>query len=151
MEHFEDDAEVAMRDPILFGDFRMALHEEETRIYEDIQDYEAAKALFQVWTGLPSGAPSSRERFSGEPSIARVEHCAPRRWSWEECPSLCLQVRNEGLCPMQGFAHLVVHRNDLGDLLNAQTPGPTPLRRPSSHPCRVPGVPIHSQVWEPLI
>nr|XP_044631957.1 dynein axonemal heavy chain 10 isoform X1 [Equus asinus] len=47
MEHFEDDAEVAMRDPILFGDFRMALHEEETRIYEDIQDYEAAKALFQ--------------------------------------------------------------------------------------------------------
>ena len=48
MEHFNDDAEVVMRDPILFGDFRMALQEEETRIYEDIQDYEAAKALFQV-------------------------------------------------------------------------------------------------------
>ncbi|XP_072658407.1 dynein axonemal heavy chain 10 isoform X2 [Canis lupus baileyi] len=47
MEHFNDDAEVVMRDPILFGDFRMALQEEETRIYEDIQDYEAAKALFQ--------------------------------------------------------------------------------------------------------
>ncbi|ERE76020.1 dynein heavy chain 8, axonemal [Cricetulus griseus] len=46
-EHFEDDFEVVMRDPILFGDFRMALHEEEPRIYEDIQDYEAAKALFQ--------------------------------------------------------------------------------------------------------
>ncbi|XP_036076372.1 dynein heavy chain 10, axonemal isoform X2 [Rousettus aegyptiacus] len=46
-EHFNDDVEVVMRDPILFGDFRMALHEEETRIYEDIQDYEAAKALFQ--------------------------------------------------------------------------------------------------------
>ncbi|KAM9056172.1 dynein axonemal heavy chain 10 isoform 4-T4 [Megaptera novaeangliae] len=45
--HFNDDVEVVMRDPILFGDFRMALHEEETRIYEDIQDYEAAKALFQ--------------------------------------------------------------------------------------------------------
>uniref|UniRef100_I3N0B0 Dynein axonemal heavy chain 10 n=1 Tax=Ictidomys tridecemlineatus TaxID=43179 RepID=I3N0B0_ICTTR len=47
LEHFEEDEEVVMRDPILFGDFRMALHEEETRIYEDIQDYEAAKALFQ--------------------------------------------------------------------------------------------------------
>uniref|UniRef100_A0A2K5ZE43 Dynein axonemal heavy chain 10 n=1 Tax=Mandrillus leucophaeus TaxID=9568 RepID=A0A2K5ZE43_MANLE len=47
-EHFNDDVEVVMRDPILFGDFRMALHEGEPRIYEDIQDYEAAKALFQV-------------------------------------------------------------------------------------------------------
>ncbi|XP_037672459.1 dynein heavy chain 10, axonemal isoform X6 [Choloepus didactylus] len=46
-EHFNDDLEVVMRDPILFGDFRMALQEEEARIYEDIQDYEAAKALFQ--------------------------------------------------------------------------------------------------------
>ncbi|XP_021113288.1 dynein heavy chain 10, axonemal isoform X5 [Heterocephalus glaber] len=46
-EHFTDDLGVVMRDPILFGDFRMALHEEEARIYEDIQDYEAAKALFQ--------------------------------------------------------------------------------------------------------
>ncbi|KAK1328247.1 hypothetical protein QTO34_011819 [Cnephaeus nilssonii] len=46
-EYFKDDVEVVMRDPILFGDFRMALHEEEERIYEDIQDYEAAKALFQ--------------------------------------------------------------------------------------------------------
>uniref|UniRef100_F1RFM8 Dynein axonemal heavy chain 10 n=1 Tax=Sus scrofa TaxID=9823 RepID=F1RFM8_PIG len=47
VEHFNDDVEAVMRDPILFGDFRMALHEEEMRIYEDIQDYEAAKALFQ--------------------------------------------------------------------------------------------------------
>ncbi|XP_069353305.1 dynein axonemal heavy chain 10 isoform X1 [Eulemur rufifrons] len=46
-EHFPDDLETVMRDPILFGDFRMALHEEEPRVYEDIQDYEAAKALFQ--------------------------------------------------------------------------------------------------------
>lgn len=56
-----------MRDPILFGDFRMALHEEETRIYEDIQDYEAAKALFQV-----RGARFSREHFWWEPSFAWV-------------------------------------------------------------------------------
>ncbi|KAI4536193.1 hypothetical protein MG293_013585 [Ovis ammon polii] len=45
--HFNEDVEAVMRDPILFGDFRTALHEEEARIYEDIQDYEAAKALFQ--------------------------------------------------------------------------------------------------------
>ncbi|XP_036352277.2 dynein axonemal heavy chain 10 [Ochotona princeps] len=45
--HFGNDAEMVMRDPILFGDFRSALQEEETRVYEDIQDYEAAKALFQ--------------------------------------------------------------------------------------------------------
>nr|XP_038946048.1 dynein axonemal heavy chain 10 isoform X3 [Rattus norvegicus] len=46
-EHFNDDYEMVMRDPILFGDFRTALQEEEPRIYEDIQDYEAAKALFE--------------------------------------------------------------------------------------------------------
>ncbi|NXF29028.1 DYH10 protein, partial [Nyctibius bracteatus] len=46
-ENFRDDLEQAMRDPILFGDFTMALSEEEPRIYEDIQDYDAAKALFQ--------------------------------------------------------------------------------------------------------
>lgn len=50
-EHFKGDVETVMRDPILFGDFRMALHEEEERVYEDIQDYEAAKALFQVRAG----------------------------------------------------------------------------------------------------
>ena len=52
--HFNEDVEAVMRDPILFGDFRTALHEEEARIYEYIQDYEAAKALFQVRTGLTS-------------------------------------------------------------------------------------------------
>lgn len=37
-----------MKDPILFGDYRLALRETETRVYEDIQDYDASKALFQV-------------------------------------------------------------------------------------------------------
>lgn len=37
-----------MKDPILFGDYMTALSESEPRIYDDIQDYEAAKALFQV-------------------------------------------------------------------------------------------------------
>ncbi|XP_013925275.1 PREDICTED: dynein heavy chain 10, axonemal-like, partial [Thamnophis sirtalis] len=45
--NFKDSAENAIRDPILFGDFRMALNEGEPRVYEDIQDYDAAKALFQ--------------------------------------------------------------------------------------------------------
>ncbi|NXF04124.1 DYH10 protein, partial [Smithornis capensis] len=46
-EHFTDDLEDAMRDPILFGDFRTALNEAEPRVYEDIQDYDVAKALFK--------------------------------------------------------------------------------------------------------
>lgn len=47
-ENFNDELEQAMRDPILFGDFRMALNEGEPRIYEDIQAYDVAKNLFQV-------------------------------------------------------------------------------------------------------
>ncbi|XP_069789574.1 dynein axonemal heavy chain 10 isoform X2 [Narcine bancroftii] len=46
-EHFPNIFEQATRDPILFGDYRMFMHEGEARIYEDLQDYEAAKALFQ--------------------------------------------------------------------------------------------------------
>ncbi|NXE97067.1 DYH10 protein, partial [Menura novaehollandiae] len=46
-EHFRDDLEKVMRDPVLFGDFRTALNDAEPRIYEDIQDYDVAKALFQ--------------------------------------------------------------------------------------------------------
>ncbi|KAM3661462.1 dynein axonemal heavy chain 10 [Ammospiza maritima maritima] len=46
-EHFADHLEHVMRDPILFGDFRTALNEAEPRFYEDIQDYELAKALFK--------------------------------------------------------------------------------------------------------
>ncbi|KAL7391500.1 hypothetical protein ABVT39_010104 [Epinephelus coioides] len=46
-EHFKSDTEAVMRDPILFGDYRTALSESEPRVYEDIQDYDASKALFQ--------------------------------------------------------------------------------------------------------
>ncbi|XP_071394424.1 dynein axonemal heavy chain 10, partial [Centroberyx affinis] len=46
-EHFKSDLEATMRDPILFGDYRTALNESEPRVYEDIQDYDASKALFQ--------------------------------------------------------------------------------------------------------
>lgn len=47
-ENFRDNLEHATRDPILFGDFRTALSEGEPRVYEDVQDYDAAKAIFQV-------------------------------------------------------------------------------------------------------
>lgn len=47
-EHFKAGTETVLRDPILFGDYRTALNDAEPRVYEDIQDYVAAKALFQV-------------------------------------------------------------------------------------------------------
>ena len=40
--------EAVMKDPILFGDYKTALSESEPRVYEDIQGYDASKALFQV-------------------------------------------------------------------------------------------------------
>ena len=43
--------EFVLRDPILFGDYKNALDESEPRLYEDIQDFEAAKALFQEVSG----------------------------------------------------------------------------------------------------
>ncbi|KAG5844641.1 hypothetical protein ANANG_G00164650 [Anguilla anguilla] len=46
-EHFPEDLEYVMRDPVLYGDYRNALVESEPRVYEDIQDYEASHALFQ--------------------------------------------------------------------------------------------------------
>ncbi|XP_058850532.1 dynein axonemal heavy chain 10 [Acipenser ruthenus] len=46
-EHFKAGTETVLRDPILFGDYRTALNDAEPRVYEDIQDYVAAKALFQ--------------------------------------------------------------------------------------------------------
>lgn len=46
-EHFKPHLDYVLRDPVLFGDFKNALEESEPRLYEDIQDFEAAKALFQ--------------------------------------------------------------------------------------------------------
>lgn len=40
-------AEYVLRDPMLFGDYRNALDEEEIRYYEDLLDYEAVYFLFQ--------------------------------------------------------------------------------------------------------
>lgn len=45
-EHFPDTVEYVTREPSLYGDYRNALTEE-PRLYEDLVDYEAAKALFE--------------------------------------------------------------------------------------------------------
>lgn len=45
-DSFSDHFEYVVRDPILFGDFRNALTEE-PRVYEDVVDYEATKAIFE--------------------------------------------------------------------------------------------------------
>ncbi|KAL8575827.1 Dynein heavy chain 10, axonemal [Nucella lapillus] len=46
-ENYKLYMETVMRDPIMFGDFRTFLDEAEPRLYEDVQDYEATKALFE--------------------------------------------------------------------------------------------------------
>ncbi|XP_012151823.2 dynein heavy chain at 89D [Megachile rotundata] len=48
-ERWEEDPDTiayAMRDPLLFGDFRNAINEDEPRFYEDLLDYEAVYSLF---------------------------------------------------------------------------------------------------------
>lgn len=45
-EHFPETHDYVARDPVLFGDYRNALTEE-PRLYEDIVDYDAAKAIFE--------------------------------------------------------------------------------------------------------
>jgi len=46
-ENYSDHKEYVMRDPVLFGDYKNTFEESEPRLYEDIQDFDAAKALFQ--------------------------------------------------------------------------------------------------------
>ena len=46
-DNFKTMTEFVLRNPCLYGDFRTAMEESEPRLYEDIQDYDAAKALFQ--------------------------------------------------------------------------------------------------------
>ncbi|CAG5923192.1 unnamed protein product [Menidia menidia] len=46
-EHFKSEVEAVMKDPILFGDYKTVLNESEPRVYEDIQGYDASKALFR--------------------------------------------------------------------------------------------------------
>ena len=49
-EHFPEQAEFALKQPLLYGDYRTALTPEQPRLYEDVQDFDAAKGLFdEVW------------------------------------------------------------------------------------------------------
>ena len=44
-QNFTSNVDTVSREPTLFGDYRNALTED-PRLYEDIVDYEAAKAVF---------------------------------------------------------------------------------------------------------
>jgi len=46
-EDYSEHKEYVLRNPILFGDYKNAFEESQPRLYEDIQDFDAAKALFQ--------------------------------------------------------------------------------------------------------
>ncbi|XP_061907301.1 dynein axonemal heavy chain 10-like isoform X1 [Entelurus aequoreus] len=46
-ENFKANMDDVMKDPVLFGDYRTALSETEPRVYEDLQDFDTSKALFQ--------------------------------------------------------------------------------------------------------
>lgn len=46
--------EYALRDPLLFGDYRNMINENEPRFYEDLLDYEAIYFLFQEVRLLPT-------------------------------------------------------------------------------------------------
>ena len=45
-EHLSGHMEVALRDPLLYGDYTNALQSDQPRYYEDIQDFDTAKKLF---------------------------------------------------------------------------------------------------------
>ncbi|RKP21444.1 hypothetical protein ROZALSC1DRAFT_11414, partial [Rozella allomycis CSF55] len=47
LELFESEFDYATKDPILFGDFRHAIQEENARLYEDLLDFTAVKFIIQ--------------------------------------------------------------------------------------------------------
>nr|XP_061803884.1 dynein axonemal heavy chain 10-like [Nerophis lumbriciformis] len=46
-ENFKANMDDVMKDPVLFGDYKNALSETEPRLYEDLNDFEVSKNLFQ--------------------------------------------------------------------------------------------------------
>ena len=52
-QNFTNYVDTVNREPILFGDYRNALTED-PRLYEDVVDYEAAKAIFDEVRGINS-------------------------------------------------------------------------------------------------
>ena len=49
---FKDQMEFVLADPILYGDYRNALDENEPRIYEDLSDHATIKVIFEEVGGL---------------------------------------------------------------------------------------------------
>eukprot|EP00002_Diphylleia_rotans_P017763 TRINITY_DN3442_c0_g1_i2.p1 TRINITY_DN3442_c0_g1~~TRINITY_DN3442_c0_g1_i2.p1 ORF type:complete len:3137 (-),score=716.67 TRINITY_DN3442_c0_g1_i2:70-9480(-) len=45
--NFDEDYEIVAADPILFGDFRNVMNKEDPSIYEDLQDYDHIKPIFE--------------------------------------------------------------------------------------------------------
>ncbi len=39
--------QLALKDPLLYGDYGTALTPDQPRVYQDVQDYDAAKGLFE--------------------------------------------------------------------------------------------------------
>ena len=79
-ENFSSEMEYVMRDPVLFGDYKNTLEESEPRLYEDIQDFDAAKALFQEVRSLDTCMCGGRGDYliGSEIVIANVsQNCTP--------------------------------------------------------------------------
>lgn len=68
-KHFPDDQEFILRDPLLFGDYRNAMKEGESRMYEDLLDYDAVFYLFQEVSLLALNF-SSRNQIKAKHYIA---------------------------------------------------------------------------------
>lgn len=64
-DKFRRSTQYIMRNPILFGDYRTALDEAEPRLYEDLQDYEAVKSLFQE-VGMNHKLQTKRQTRAGQ-------------------------------------------------------------------------------------
>lgn len=46
-QYFAAHTETVLKEPILYGDFRSALNVDVPRVYEDLQDYDATRAIFE--------------------------------------------------------------------------------------------------------
>lgn len=52
----------ALRDPLLFGDYRNMINKNETRYYEDLLDYEAIYFLFEEVSQFSNCSPTDYEK-----------------------------------------------------------------------------------------
>lgn len=74
-----DILEYVMRDPLLFGDYRNAVNEDEVRYYEDLLDYEAVYFLFQEIIEEYN----ERKGESVYPKCVRIFSCTNCQLEWD--------------------------------------------------------------------